>query len=117
MVDYNKPLRMEIIIDEVKIDCKSNNGVLLYKIYDMMAEFMNMRGVEKFNTSWAEKYPNWDYFDESRQDEYISAYEHYCKEIADYIADGLEAPVRLREHAPCLINFRRGWFRLFGYTI
>lgn len=117
MVDYNKPLRKEIFINEVKVNGESEIGELLYKIYDMMADIINNGGVKKFNTDWEKEYPNWDYFDESRQDEYIGAYEHYCKGIADFIAEVMGAPVRLREHEPCLINFKEGWFRIFGYTI
>ena len=115
--EYNKLFKRRIEIDGVVDDLELKMaGDVLFYIYNKAASIVNNGGVEQFNSNWADKHPNWDYKDESRQDEYIGTYEHYFKQIADIVANDIGSPYKLKENEPCLINPKEGWFVIRGYT-
>lgn len=114
--DHNKPLRKRIEIDGVTDERELKMaGDILFNIYNIAADIVNKGGIEQFNSDWNDKHPNWNYNDETRQDEYIGAYELYFKQVADMVANSMGSQYKLKEHESCLINFEEGWFKIRGY--
>lgn len=113
--DYSKPLRRRIEIEGVEDQEIKIAGDILFNIYNMAADIVNNGGIKQFNSNWNDSHPNWDYNDESRQDEYIGAYELYFKQVADMVANSIGSPYKLVVKEPCLINFTEGYFIIRGY--
>ena len=119
-VDYNKPLTAIYEIEGITNEYEKNvAGDVLMKIYNMAADIVNNGGIDEFNRTWKLIHPNWNYKDESKQDEYMKAYDRYFKQVADMISESVRTPsgltYKLRETECCLINFKKGYLKLYGY--
>lgn len=115
-VDYNKPLKKRTVIEGVTDETeKRMASEILFNIYNLASDIVNNGGIDKFNSEWKDKHPDWDYHDETRQEEYVKAYESYFKQVADMVANSIGSPYKLKESNPCLIHFEEGWFKISGY--
>lgn len=114
-IDINKPLRMEYEIEGISNEIEGMlASKILFEIYNLAANIANNGGIAEFNAEWNVKHPDGVY----DQDEYEAAYEHYFKEVADYISDTTRAgnfTYKLRETEPIIINFNEGYFKIHGY--
>lgn len=118
-INYEKPLRAIFEVSGVTSEWEARNaGEILLKIYNLACDIVNNGGIERFNSEWDALHPGWNYRDEERQEEYIGAYEHYFKSIADNISEQVRTAgvtYKLREEEPVTINFDEGYFTVYGY--
>lgn len=117
-VDLNKPLKaryaIEGVEDETELKLASK---ILFKVYDGAVKIMNKGGIDWFNMMWETIHPDWVYTGES-DDDYFKSYERLFKYVANELSetvrtDGLT--YKLRENEPCLLNFKEGYFIIYGY--
>jgi hypothetical protein len=118
-VNYNKALRAKYEIEGVSdYISKLLIGPVLLEIYNLACTIVNNGGVEQFNSEYKKSHSKEEMHEDN--DEYIEAFEHYFKGIADKISDKYRTKdgvtYKLREHEPILINFDKGYFTVYGYV-